>query len=132
MGEILLFNIKDPEKLTAIRLTALRLGIRCREVPPAQQSLTIAQLLNGIEAGKVSDQKSFDEELMLLNALPQADFQELLDVLRREGKTVRLKAVVTEHNRNWTAVQLYHALHAEDEAFKKRMQQQKTKQHRRK
>ena len=30
MGELLLFNIQDPEKKIAIRLTALRLGLRRR------------------------------------------------------------------------------------------------------
>ena len=31
-------DIEDEEKKTAIRLTALRLGLRCREIPPAWQA----------------------------------------------------------------------------------------------
>ena len=37
----------------------------------------------------------------------------LLDELRREGKSVKLKAVVTDHNRKWTALRLRQELLAE-------------------
>ena len=133
MGEILLFNIQDPEKRTAIRLTALRLGIPCREVPREHQNLTIEELLTAAQPeSPVKEKEQFEDELMLMNALRQDDFQELLDVLRREGKTVRLKAVVTEHNRSWTAAQLCKALKAEEDAIRRRIQQKGKSQHRKK
>ena len=47
MAELLLFNIQDPEKKTAIRLTALRLGLLCREIPPERQGETLEALLAG-------------------------------------------------------------------------------------
>ena len=53
MAELLLFNIQDPEKKTAIRLTALRLGLLCREIPPERQGETLEALLAGEAADKV-------------------------------------------------------------------------------
>ena len=152
MPELLLFNIGAPEKRTAIRLTALRLGLPCREIPPAMQGLTIEELLSGTpldcpagstalpasEGGTPSSslKPQFEEELLLMHDLPQDDFHELLNTLRREGQSVRLKAVVTEHNRKWTAAQLFRALQSEDEAMRRRAAQQrhpqKTKKHRKK
>ncbi len=133
MGEILLFNIHDPEKRTAIRLTAMRLGIPCREIPREQQGITIAELLSAKQTESfVAGTESFEEELMLMNALRQEDFRKLLDLLRNEGQIVRLKAVVTEHNRNWTPTQLCKALKVEEDAIRRRIQQKEKPQHRKK
>ena len=129
MAELLLFNI-DGEKQTAIRLTALRLGIPCRDIPPSMQGYTIEELLTGVtEPAALESAEPFTEELLLMHDLAQADFHELLDVLRREGQTVRLKAVVTGHNRRWTPLQLCRALQAEDEAMRRRAMQQRKQQH---
>ena len=133
MGELLLFNIADEEKKTAIRLTALRLGLSCREIPPAWQALTIGALLAGdVPEPLAPVENPFTDELMLMHALPQAEFHELLDTLRREGQSVRLKAVVTDYNRAWTALRLHRELCAEDEAMKRWKQQSKAKKKQRK
>ena len=134
MGELLLFNIQDPEKKTAIRLTALRLGLRCREILPERQGETLEVLLSGDAANPAQpDGEAFADELLLMHGLAQAEFHELLDTLRREGQSVRLKAVVTDYNRTWTALRLYRELCAEEEAMKRWKQQSQTKkQHKRK
>ena len=133
MGELLLFNIQDPEKKTAIRLTALRLGLRCREILPERQGETLEALLSGEAANPAQPEgESFADELMLMHALTQAEFHELLDTMRREGKSIRLKAVVTEHNRKWTAQRLHRELCAEEEAMKRWKQQTRNKRHKKK
>ena len=133
MGELLLFNIQDPEKKTAIRLTALRLGLRCREILPERQGETLEALLSGEAANPAQPEgESFADELMLMHALSQAEFHELLDTLRREGQSIRLKAVVTEHNRKWTAQRLHRELCAEEEAMKRWKQQTQNKKHKKK
>ncbi len=119
MALILTFNILDSSKKTAIRLTALRFGIPVREIPPEAQSLSIEELLRTDAyppAGAVPAD-AFTDELLLLHALPQASFHALLDTLRREGQSVRLKAVVTDHNRSWTPVRLHRELLAEEKAM---------------
>ena len=132
MAELLLFNIQDPEKKTAIRLTALRLGLLCREIPPERQGETLEALLAGEAADNaLAERDAFTDEL-LLHALPQAEFHELLDTLRREGQSVRLKAVVTEHNKKWTAGRLHRELCSEEEAMQRWKQQTKNKKHKKK
>ena len=130
MGELLLFNIQDPEKKTAIRLTALRLGLRYREILPERQGETLEVLLSGKAANPAQPEgEAFADELLLMHALSQAEFHELLDTLRREGQSVRLKAVVTEHNRKWTAQRLYRELCAEEQAMQRWKQQKRNKTH---
>lgn len=124
MAELLLFNIADPEKRTALRLMSLRLGLQCQEIPIEQQGRTIEELLNGTADESVkSAEQPFTDELMLMHALTQEDFHTLLDTLRREGQSIRLKAVVTDHNRKWTAQRLHQELCAEEEAIRKWKQQ---------
>ena len=133
MAELLLFNIQDPEKKTAIRLTALRLGLLCREIPPERQGETLEALIAGEVADAApAERDAFTDELLLMHALSQAEFHELLDTLRREGQSVRLKAVVTEHNKKWTAGRLHHELCAEEEAMQRWKQQTKNKKHKKK
>ena len=133
MGELLLFNIQDPEKKTAIRLTALRLGLRCREILPERQGETLEELLSGDAANPAQPEgEAFADELLLMHGLAQAEFHELLDTLRREGQSVRLKAVVTEHNRKWTAQRLHRELCAEEQAMQRWKQQNRNKTHKKK
>ena len=133
MGELLLFNIQDPEKKTAIRLTALRLGLRCREILPERQGETLEALLSGGVADPAQPEgEAFTDELLLMHGLGQAEFHELLDTLRREGQSVRLKAVVTEHNRKWTAQRLHRELCAEEQAMQRWKQQNRNKTHKNK
>ena len=132
MAELLLFNIQDPEKKTALRLTALRLGLQCREIPAEHQGRTVDELLAGVPNEDAAvPEGSFDDEMMLMYSLGQAEFHELLDTLRREGQSVRLKAIVTDHNRKWTALRLYRELCAEEEAMS-RWRQSTTKKKKRK
>ena len=133
MGELLLFNSQDPEKKTAIRLTALRLGLRCREILPERQGETLEALLTGAAANPAQQEgEAFADELLLMHGLGQAEFHELLDTLRREGQSVRLKAVVTEHNRKWTARRLHRELCAEEQAMQRWKQQNRNKTHKKK
>ena len=133
MGELLLFNIQDPEKKTAIRLTALRLGLRCREILPERQGETLEALLSGAAANPAQQEgEVFTDELLLMHGLGQTEFHELLDTLRREGQSVRLKAVVTDHNRTWTARRLHRELCAEEQAMQRWKQQNRNKSHKKK
>ena len=133
MAELLLFNIQDPEKKTAIRLTALRLGLLCREIPPERQGETLEALLTGKATDTAPvEGETFTDELLLMHALSQTEFHELLDTLRREGQSVRLKAVVTDHNKKWTAGRLHRELCAEEEAMQRWKQMTKNKKHKKK
>lgn len=119
MSCILLFNLTDEEKKTAIRLTAMRYGTPCFEVPPEQQGQTIEALLNGRSVLASPCRAPFADEMMVMNGLTGEAFHSILDTLRREGKSVRLKAVVTDHNRAWTALRLHREISTEAAAMEK-------------
>ena len=130
MAELLLFNVKDPEKQTAVRLTAMRLGLGCREIPPDRQGLTIGELLENRVCSAPEAGEPFQEEMLLMHALSQEDFHTLLDTLRQNGQSIRLKAVVTDYNRGWTAAQLRRELLTEEQTIQ-RWKQSRHKQKKR-
>lgn len=120
MSCILLFNIKDENKLTAVRLTAMRFGVPCFEIRPEQQGQTIEALLTGRETSSSSSVVPFLDEMIVMNELPAGVFHAVLDALRRDGKSIRLKAVVTPHNKSWTALRLHREISAEAAAMERR------------
>ena len=119
MAVLLLFNIHDEEKRTAIRLLSLRLGYSVQDVLPEQQNTKISELLSGAKpAGQ--NPISFTDEMMVMSGFSSQDMHTLLDGMRNNGCPVRLKCIVTETNKSWTAVRLYKELAAEDQAMRKR------------
>jgi len=116
---LLLFNIHDEEKRTAIRLLSLRLGYSVLDVLREQQSMKISELLSG--AKPVGQNLiPFTDEMMVMSGFSSQDMHALLDGMRNNGCPVRLKCIVTETNKSWTAVRLYKELAAEDQAMRKR------------
>ena len=119
MAVLLLFNIHDEEKRTAIRLLSLRLGYSVLDVLPEQQSMKISELLSGAKpAGQ--NPISFTDEMMVMSGFSSQDMHTLLDGMRNNGCPVRLKCIVTETNKSWTATRLHKELIAEDQAMRKR------------
>ena len=120
MGAVLLFNISDLRKIAIIRLLAYRYGIRLLEVDPEQQNQTIDRLLKDPDEKALPCPDPFQDEMLVMHDLSGEAFHALLDTLRREGKSVKLKAVVTDHNRKWTAFHLHRELLAEAMTVSKR------------
>ena len=119
MATLLLFNIEDEAKRTAIRLLSFRLGYTFRDIPPDRQNMKIADLLDGTEAS-VHPLTPFTDEMMVMSGFRSQELHELLDAMRTNGCPVKLKCVVTETNRSWTAVRLHQELAAEDQAMRRR------------
>ena len=119
MAVLLLFNIHDEEKRTAIRLLSLRLGYSVLDVLPEQQSMKISELLSG--AKPVGQNLiPFTDEMMVMSGFSSQDMHALLDGMRNNGCPVRLKCIVTETNKSWTATRLHKELITEDQAMRKR------------
>lgn len=119
MAVLLLFNIHDEEKRTAIRLLSLRLGYSVLDVLPEQQSMKISELLSG--AKPVGQNLiPFTDEMMVMSGFSSQDMHVFLDGMRNNGCPVRLKCIVTETNKSWTATRLHKELIAEDQAMRKR------------
>ena len=119
MATLLLFNIQDERKRTAIRLLSMRLGFDFRDVQPEQQNVKIIDLLSG------TDERNpvlapFTDEMMVMHRFPSQDMHTLLDTMRNNGCSVKLKCIVTETNKSWTASRLYRELAAEEQAMNQR------------
>ena len=119
MATLLLFNIHDEEKRTAIRLLSLRLGYSVQDVLPEQQNMKISELLSGAKLVR-QNLIPFTDEMMVMSGFSSQDMHTLLDGMRNKGCPVRLKCIVTETNKSWTAARLHKELAAEDQAMRKR------------
>ena len=119
MATLLLFNIQDQEKRTAVRLLSLRSGFAVRDIRPEEQNLKISELLSGAKPTE-PNRCPFLDEMMIMSGFSSQDMHALVDGMRENGCPVRLKCVVTETNKSWTAVRLHKALAAEDQAMRKR------------
>ena len=117
MGTVLLYNITNPQKRLAILLQLHRLGLRAREVAVEEQGRPLGALLELPGFGAGEDAERFTDEMLVLHALSGAQFNALLDALRRGKTPVALKAVVTEHNVAWSSAKLHREIAAEHRAM---------------
>ena len=119
MATLLLFNINDEAKRTAIRLLSIRLGYTVRDVLPEHQNMKISELLSGAKPlGQTLI--PFMDEMMVMSGFSSQNMHVLLDGMRNNGCPVRLKCIVTETNKTWTATRLHKELAAEDQAMRRR------------
>lgn len=115
MSKVLLYNITDSKKLLAIRLELARAGISIREVAETELTHPLGYLLGmeGFAPGLPGSVTPFPEEMMVMEGLRGPQLNQFLDALRSRGASIALKAVVTEHNVNWSSLQLYRELQME-------------------
>lgn len=120
MAEILVYNIKDEQKLTGIRLCALKQGAETVVVYPEDFSKPLKSVL-GLESVSSSDadapEKLFEGEMLVMHALDNRQFNSFLDSLRSFDISVPLKAVVTDTNISWSSEKLYRELSSERKAI---------------
>ena len=114
MAKVLLYNIKDADKLMKIRIAALRAGLEAVEVAQEDFAHPVGWLL-GLEGfSPTAGMEHFEDEMLVMQELSSP----LLDMLRASGAPVALKAVVTEQNRNWSSAALCRELRREHEAMR--------------
>ena len=114
MAKVLLYNIKDADKLMKIRIAALRAGLEAVEVAEEDYAHPIGWLL-GLEGfSPAAGTEHFEDEMLVMQELSSP----LLDMLRASGAPVALKAVVTEQNRSWSSAALCRELRREHEAMR--------------
>lgn len=120
MALVLLYNIRDEAKRLKIGFAARKLGVAVRSVAPEEFGHPIGSLL-GLEGFSPSDASAepFEAEMLLMHELSPVQFSGFLEALRRGRTPVALKAVVTEHNIDWSSAALCHELQREHEAMKR-------------
>ncbi|MBR6114469.1 MAG: DUF3783 domain-containing protein [Oscillospiraceae bacterium] len=120
MAEVFLYNISG-DKLKRIRTALIRLGIRGRQIVPAEYGHPIGYLAGweGFSpAEKEYEGEGFRTEMLVMNGLDTRQFSSFLDALRASRATVALKAVVTESNAAWDSVTLRDALQEEHDTMR--------------
>lgn len=120
MAQVLLYNL-DSAKLQKIRFLLVKLGLRAREVSPAEYGHPIGYLagLEGFEAAQEVPEEHFRQEMLVMAGLSSPQFSALLEGLRQIRATVALKAVLTETNASWSSLRLQRELAAEHAALQK-------------
>ena len=132
---VLYYNPGDPETAKHVALmksVLVRMGIRIRNVGPDQIHEAVGYLA-GLEGypsreeakGMLDGQEdetplAIPVEVMVLKQFSDRRLDELLMNLRRaKVPRIRLKAVLTEHNSQWSFYQLYEELWKEHQAMEK-------------
>ena len=120
MTNVLLYNI-GRDKLKKIQFILFKLGLRGREVSPAEYARPIGDLagLEGFDTAETDAGEPFAGEMLVLCGLSTAQFGAFLNALRQNRCTVALKAVLTETNAVWDSRRLHRELSAEHEALQK-------------
>ena len=106
-----------------MKSVALLLGIRVRSVDESQYGEALGSLVGQPDLPRPEEteeerQTEISEEMMVLCGFNHQTLDLFLNQLRSRGiPRVELKAVLTEHNRNWSSRQLFCQLCQEREAF---------------
>ena len=119
-GETVLLYHIEGEKGRKLKALLVQNGIRIRSVKPEQYGQPIGFLagVKGIEPWEGTYQgEDFPEEMMVLKGIFCRRLDMLLGLMRREGISIGLKAVVTEQNMLWDSVKLYEEIREEHEAM---------------
>ncbi len=119
----LLYHLNaDTETGRALRVVLLTQKILTLTVREEQTGETVGRLAssNAAAADAPAPESPPQEAFMLLCALGDRQLDRLLAAMRRAGVSVPYKAVLTEHNRDWTFCRLVTEVVREHEAMKNR------------
>ena len=109
------------QKLTRLRVIAIRLNIRIHPVEPEAYLQPIGALCGVSEPfDALYDGADFPDEMLVMAHFPQSLVSGFLQAYRAAKlPPVPLKAVLTETNAGWNSLELHEQLLAEHEAMKK-------------
>ena len=116
-GKLLLFGFDTLPELLPVHGAMAKLGVEVVAVPRKDYLVTMEKLLHGEHGAYAGG--PLGGRMAVLCDIAQRDMA--LDALRAAGVgTDCLKAVLTAHNRKWSAVQLYGELQRERESFRRK------------
>ena len=118
MHPLMLCIHMDKERSLRLSLAAMSRGIRARVTDPAQEGQTLGVLCGLDDPLPHPPQVQVPEEMLVLAFFDDPGLEDILHVLRVSGlPPVKLKAVLTETNRQWTCGRLYRELKSEQAAL---------------
>ena len=119
-GKVLLYNIKDAKKRASIQFCLFKQGLAAVDVAAEDLGHPLGYLL-GLEGyAPAPAEEVFTEEMLVMHNLTPAQFNGLLDGLRRARATVALKAMVTDTNVAWSSARLHREIAAEHAAMRQK------------
>ena len=115
---VLAFNVRGGA-LAKLRVLCLNLKIRLNVVDEAYFGCRLCELAEGSAQKCENTDAPLEEPMLVMASFSKAQLNAFLQGLRlRKIPSISLKAVMTEHNAEWTALALYKELCAEREACK--------------
>ncbi|HWT26785.1 MAG TPA: DUF3783 domain-containing protein [Mobilitalea sp.] len=118
---VLLFNIYEKERCESITRALLPLGIRIKKINKEDYLQPVGYLagiksINPIE--DIYDGKELEGEMLFMANMGSRDVDNLIIAFRKSKLSpVSHKAVLTESNQYWNALQLFDELHKEYSHF---------------
>lgn len=123
---VLLFNINEKERLREINRVLFPLGYRIRTVKKEDYLQLMGYLvgiktINPVESSYEGEELA--DEMLLMAGMGSRDVDNLITAFRKAKLTpISCKAVLTETNQYWNALQLFEELVKEREAMQKPME----------
>jgi hypothetical protein len=122
MTTVLLFNFTDKSRLDKILRAALLLKIRIKKVSREDYLQPMGYLAGKKDIAPVEekyDGSQLEDEMLLMADMTNSQIDGLLQTFRKVGISIKLKAVLTENNQHWNALELFKELKSENEALGK-------------
>ena len=120
---ILAYNF-TPERLGALRLICMMLKVQLRPVPREALTQPVGYLagVQGVEPSAESySGDEAHEEMLVMCGFMRSDLDRLLAAIRKSRlQSVKLKAMLTQHNALWSGVELLKELAQEHEYMSKK------------
>lgn len=122
MATVLLYHVTGLKE-AQLRLVCESLRINVRSVMESELHLPIGRLVGCDVSGGDIVPSSFDGEMLVMAHFSQALLDRFLQTYRQAGiEPVPLKAILTEHNQNWSSVALYRELQKENTLMLKKLE----------
>ncbi|WP_099469426.1 DUF3783 domain-containing protein [Konateibacter massiliensis] len=126
---VLLYNFNDTERNRKITLALMPLGFRLKKVMKENYNQPIGYIagVKGIESIEEKyEGEELEDEMLIMVGLKSAQIDSLIAAFRKNGiPKVNCKAILTETNQYWNAIELYKELKLEHETMSKKSSQDK-------
>ena len=124
----MLYNFTDKARTDKVKFIFVLMGIKIRSVP-REDYLQPIGALSGVtrmeRTEEVYEGEGFEEEMLVICNLTDAQMNQMLAYFRKEGIQIALKAALTPTNMNWSSVELHDELVREHEAVQKQIREQR-------
>lgn len=121
---VLLYNFNNPERNRKITLALMPLGFRLKKVDIADyyQQIGYVAGIKGMDAIEEKyEGENLEGEMLVMVGMTSAQIDKLIMAFKKNGiPKVNCKAVLTDTNQYWNAIDLYKELKLEHETLSKK------------